>query len=76
MDEVIHKPGVGDMFVGVAVSVIASLAFLPVTGLVAILVEIIFGLSQGTTTGLLVVLSALISIVTFRVLWDSAVYER
>lgn len=76
MEKEVYKPGKGDIFVGVLVSIVASLIFLPLTGMIAVLVKNLAGTGQSTATGILILQSALVSIVMFRTLWNDAVHVR
>lgn len=76
MKEVVYKPDKGDIFVGVLVSLIASFTFLPLTGMIAVLVKNLAGTGQSTATGILILQSALVSIVMFRTLWNDSVHIR
>lgn len=76
MKDIVYKPGKEDIFVGILVSFIASLTFLPLTAMIAVLVKNLAGTGQSTATGILILQSALISIFMFRSLWNDAVYVR
>lgn len=76
MTEVVYRPSRGDIFVGALVSGLASLTFLPVNGFIVVLLSELLGLGSTVSTGILVVLSALTSILFFRMLWNHSVKTR
>jgi hypothetical protein len=76
MTEVVYKPYGGDIFIGALVSGLASLTFLPVNGFVVLLISELSGLGSTGSTGVLVALSALTSILFFRILWNDSVKTR
>lgn len=76
MEEVVYKPSNSDILLGVLVSIVSSLIFLPISGMISLLVKNLAETSQGTATGILILQSSLVSILVFRVLWNNSVYVR
>ena len=76
MAETVYKPSLGDLIVGVMVSLVAAFTFSPLVGLVVLLVDGSFGLSMNGFLLLVVTGCLLCSVLMFITLWNNSVSRR